>query len=210
MNKLFQWLLSMLTGSKSAPVPEVSVTVDLSSGYNKPAGTDSTIRKTDVQLTEHFSLFSLTVTEHTELQEANRDLTDQQIQKLTLVAELLETIRGIINLPIIPDDSYRCPKLNTIDHGVADSQHALCEAADWCPEGITTIDKLYPIFKIIWDAIKAKKLRVGQIIFEESTEIKGNAWIHVSLPEPFRPTEKCNEIMIMRDNSYELLEQVKP
>lgn len=204
----FDWVMRLLGKGASNPTIGASVSVPLESGYTKPPEIDSKKQK-DVQLTQNFSLFEMTRTDHTELQAANRDLTQAQIFKLTMVAELLETMRTLIGVPILVHDAYRCPALNKEDGGVSNSQHALCEAADFCPEKICTIDELYPIFKQIWGAIKQGKLKVGQAIFEESTAIKGNAWIHISLPYPYRPLDKCNEVMIMRNNCYELLEQVK-
>ena len=210
MTNFFDWIVGLFKSNQATP--EVSVTVPLPSGYTKPPDIDSTIRKTDIQLTKFFSLYQLTRTDHSELQEANRDLTDQQIQKLTLVAELLEIIRDIIGMPIFVDDAYRCAKLNVVDHGVSNSQHALCEAADIVPldvnnKAVRAINDLYPIFKKIWDAAKAGKFKHGQAIFEEKSD--GTSWIHLSVGMPYRDASKCGEIMILRSGSYELLDQIK-
>ena len=210
--KFIQWLLNLLTKSTDPnKPPEVVVTVPITpTGYTTPVG--STIRKIDVKLTEHFSLVDLTTTDHTELQSANRDLTDQQVQKLTLVAELLETVREIIGMPIIVDDGMRCSALNKIDGGVSDSQHALAEAADWVPEGadkkaVRAINDLYPIFQKVWDAAKAGRFKHGQMIFEEKAD--GTAWVHLSLGMPYRDVSKCGEILILRGGNYEMLDQIK-
>jgi uncharacterized protein YcbK (DUF882 family) len=214
MNRLLQWLLSLFQKSADPNQPVgASVTVPITStGYTKPKDKDSTIRKNDIQLTKFFSLFELTHTDHAELQEANRDLTDEQIKKLTLLAELLETIRDIIGMSIIVDDAYRSLALNKATGGVANSQHELCEAADVVFENtekkaIRAINDLYPLFKKIWDAIKAGKLKVGQAIFEEKTD--GTSWIHISMGTPYRDAGKCGQIMIKRGGNYELLEQIK-
>jgi hypothetical protein len=205
---LWNWLLSFLTSRGPQGTLGGSTTVDIEqTGYVKPPETDSHVR-TDMKLTDHFSLFDLTKTDHTELQAANRDLTDDQVKKLTLLAELLEEIRLVINMPMVPDDAYRCPALNKVDGGVAHSQHEDCEAADWVPLGITTTDKLYPIFKIIWDAAKAKKFAFGQLLFEESTHVAGNAWIHVSLGYPYRELDKCGQVLHMKQGKYELFETI--
>lgn len=201
------WFTSLFQKNSSNPI-EIGKTVAITAtGYTKPPEQDSRMRP-DQQLTQNFSLYSLTRTDHTELQAMNRDLTDEQVKKLTSLAELMEEIRAVINLPIIPDDGYRCPQLNKVDGGVATSQHALCEACDWIPEGISTIDKLYPIFKQVWDAAKAKKFKFGQLIFEESTHIAGNAWIHVSLGYPLRDLDKCGQILHMRQGHYELFDTI--
>jgi len=202
--KFLKWILSLFG---STPIGG-SITVDISTtGYTKPPDLDSHIR-TDMALTQHFTLFALTATEHTEWQSANRDLTDQQVQKLTLVAELLETIHGIINMPIIVNDGFRSVQLNKADGGVSDSQHALCEAADWIPEGITSLDKLQPIFKLVWDAAKEKKFAFGQLILEKSMAIAGNAWIHLSLGPGYRDILKCGQVLSMQGGKYTLLDTI--
>jgi hypothetical protein len=202
--KFWNWLLSLFG---STPIGG-SVTMDTSAtGYTKPPDLDSHIRA-DMPLTTHFTLFALTTTEHTELQSANRDLTDQQVQKLTLVAELLETIQDIINMPIIVDDAFRCEKLNVLDGGVSNSQHALAEAADFIPKGIASLDKLKPIFQLIWDAAKAKKFSFGQMIIEASSAIPGNGWIHLSIGAPYRPLAQCGEVLSMKDGKYTWLDTI--
>lgn len=201
----FDWVMRLL--GKGAPNPTIgaSVSVPLESGYTKPPEIDSKKQK-DVQLTQNFSLFEMTKTDHTELQAANRDLTQAQIFKLTMLAELLETVRTLIGVPISVHDGFRCPALNKEDGGVSNSQHALCEAADWTPVGVSVINDVYPVFKRLWDAAKQGKFTFGQLIFEETDH--GTAWVHLSLGKPYRDPIKCNQVLIMRRGCYELLERV--
>jgi hypothetical protein len=178
-------------------------------GYTKPPETDSHVR-TDMKLTEHFSLFDLTKTDHTELQAANRDLTDDQVKKLTLLAELLEEIRLVINMPIIVNDGFRGETLNKIDGGVSNSQHALAEAADWVPvrekAGVRSVNDLYPIFKMVWDAAKVGKFKFGQLIYESKSDT--NCWFHLSLGFPYRDISKCGQVLTMKNGKYDLIDTI--
>jgi hypothetical protein len=54
----------------------------------------------DFKLTEHFSFYELTATVNPTVQKENRNLNDVQMEKLAKVADLLESVRLIVGLPI--------------------------------------------------------------------------------------------------------------
>ena len=156
----------------------------------------------DQRLTDHFSLYELTKTSVTKFQEQNRRLTLDQISKLTVLARLLEHIRYIVDSPLMITSGYRCPELNTAIGSTSRSQHLLCEAADFVVPG----QDLTKVFKLIWSDIKDKRSNVGQLIFETADRPYGViSWIHVSLGTPYRPSEKCAQILRMNDGKYSVV-----
>lgn len=155
-----------------------------------------TIVTEDKCLTPNFRLFELTHTSSAQYQEKNRDLTDTQIGKLTEVAKLLEHIRFILTTPLIITSGYRCPELNKAVGSTDQSQHLLCEAADFIPGKVD----LGEAFRAIWRDIKDKGANVGQLIYETANRPGGYvSWIHVSLGRPYRADDKCGEILRMTE-----------
>lgn len=150
----------------------------------------------DKKLTDNFSLYDLTKTDHPEFQDMNRDLSIDQIGKLTLVARLLEHVVYVIG-PITISSGYRCPELNETVGSTPRSQHLLCEAADFIPS-----ENLVDSFKKLWDDVKNNGTNVGQLIHEMAGD---KEWIHISLGTPYRPASKCKQILEMQDGKYTLL-----
>lgn len=157
----------------------------------------------DFQLTDHFSFYELTHTDRTQFQEKNRIVTPAQIDKLKQVAHILECIRPIIEVPIKPTSGYRCPELNAAVGSSDRSQHLLCEASDFVPIGMDLGDA----FRVIWKAVKERRLPVGQLIYEtDATRFNGTvSWIHVSLGSPYRDQARCNQVLRMQDKKYTVL-----
>lgn len=153
----------------------------------------------DRQLTDHFTLFELTATSNEKLQEQNRDLSPIQIVKLTQLARLLEHVRFLLTTPLTIASGYRCADLNKAVGSTDRSQHLLCEAADFIPgqQDIGTA------FRSIWRDIKDKGTNVGQLIHETAIRPYGmTSWIHISLGNPYRETEKCAQILRMENGKY--------
>ncbi len=149
----------------------------------------------NIELTTNCSLFELTVTGNQSKQEANRDLTDEQIDKLCDLAKYGETIREICGaLPLRVHSAYRSPALNSATVGASNtSQHPLCEAIDFDVIG----QDIETSFTLLRDAIRAGRLLLGQLIMEEAPRGTGVArWIHCSVPGSL-PTEKRGLIMRM-------------
>lgn len=155
------------------------------------------------QLTTHFSLYELTATSHMKFQYENRRVSINQLRKLVQVARLLEEVRALLGVPLIVHSGYRCPDVNKAVGSTDKSQHLLCEAADFSPEGAKT----YEDHKAAWDKIRVaaeqKKLSFGQLILEEAGRDYGTAvWVHISLGSPYRPQEKDNEVLTMQNGKY--------
>lgn len=120
-----------------------------------------------MQLTPHFTLAELTVTE------TGLDNTpdETQIQLLLTLAEFLEKVRVVLsNHPITVNSAFRSAEVNAAVGGVADSAHALCFAADITCEGYGTV---YEVALAISLAQSAGKLEFDQLIYEQT-------WVHVS------------------------------
>ena len=156
----------------------------------------------DRQLSPHFSLYELTTTVHQEFQEQNRILTEDQATKLLVLANLLEEVRLILDVPMKVTSGYRCPALNVKVGSTLRSQHLLCEAADFYPKDMARDEA----FKILRHAVKDKKLHVGQLIWEKSNREGLKEWIHVSLGAPYRELHRTGQILTMVDGQYTLIE----
>ena len=161
----------------------------------------------DRQLSEHFRLYELTRTDHAQFQEMNRDVDEDQIEKLIWVASLLEIFREILDVPLVIASGYRCPALNRAVGSSSRSQHLLCEAADFVPMGM----EVEKAFRTLRMASKMGKFKSGQLIYEKAARgYTGQTveWIHASLGYPFRPLERSGQILTMADGQYNLIETV--
>lgn len=131
----------------------------------------------------NLSLLQLTKTEHRQFIEENRNLTQEQVDKLSeLCNQLIYPIQqrfGAINVI----SGYRCMSLNRAIGSGDSSQHPKCEAIDFDfidrPRGA----KLKEVFN--W--IVSEKLAYGQLIYELGE------WIHISLGYPYRDPERCRQ-----------------
>lgn len=156
----------------------------------------------DRQLSPHFSLYELTITSHADLQDKNRELTSDHVSKLTILANLLEEVRLLLEVPLVVTSAYRCPALNAKVGSTLRSQHLLCEAADFYPKNMARDEA----FKKLRHAVKDKKLHVGQLIWEKSNREGLKEWIHVSLGAPYRELHRTGQILTMVDGQYTLIE----
>lgn len=172
----------------------------------------------DTKLSEHFSLYELTVTSNDKLQAANRDLTADQCQKLGFLALHAEAIREICGgLPVRIHSGYRADALNAATHGASStSQHPKCEALDFDVAG----QPLDDTFRMLLDAARAGKFRFGQLILEQADrgykDPDGREsiarWVHCSVVGSL-PGAKVGQAMKMVAGAdgkqhYELIEQV--
>lgn len=183
--------------------PEVSVTMTLGSGYDADRAVD---RTTDVQLTENFGLFELTVTANAGLQALNRKLSDAQVEKLTRLARHAEGIRRVCGGPVRVNSGYRSLALNGLTTGSSStSQHPKCEALDF-----TVIGKdLEDSFVLLRAEAAAGRFVFGQLIIEEARRDYGVVrWLHCSLIGTLNP-EKVGQVLRMVNGAYELIEQIK-
>ena len=142
-------------------------------------------------LTEHFSFEELTRTGQSALQDANRRGARDYIDKLKLVAEMLEVIRAKFGAGRV-NSGFRGPAVNAAVGGSATSQHSKGEAADIvCPS--TTVDELHK-----W-IVTESGLKFGQCILEKPA---GSAWVHISLGAPYRDPKNCGESLAFDGKTY--------
>lgn len=161
----------------------------------------------DQKLTDHFTLYHFTHTDHDQYQAINRQVDSAQIAKLVQVGTLWETAWSILEVPAIITSGYRCPSLNQAVGSSVRSQHLLCEAADGIFKGMEVAEA----FKRLRTAAKEGKLRFGQMIYEKAARgYSGGVveWIHLSLGAPWRQYERSGQILTMVDGAYQLLETV--
>ena len=134
----------------------------------------------------HFTLNEMTKTENRNFIESNRNITQEQADKLSVICtSLLLPILDRWGLVSVLS-AYRCPELNLSVGSTGKSQHVLCEAVDFEIVGRPRGAQLYEVFKWIW---KESGLHYGQLIFELYE------WVHVSLGEPYRPKSKCLQVL---------------
>lgn len=160
----------------------------------------------DRNLTDHFTLFELTKTNHPALQEQNRDLSPIQITKLTALARLLEHVRFVLGTPLTIHSGYRCPEVNKAAGSSDRSQHLLCEAADFVPGQ----QDLGFAFRTLWKDVLERGANVGQLIHETAYRPYGvTSWIHISLGVPYRDEDRCKQILRMENGIYTRLDNSK-
>lgn len=152
----------------------------------------------DRQLSPHFSLYDLTVTEHLDLLAENRNVTDEEERKLCDLANLLETARAILGCDLDIHSGRRVLRLNERVGGSVRSEHLRCQAADFSAQGPDTEESV----KESWEKLRTcKTLKFGQLIFE--TDTKGregrSSWVHISLGAPHRDPARCGEAFKMVD-----------
>lgn len=142
-------------------------------------------------LTPHFSFEELTRTGQAALQEANRREARDYVDKLKLVAEMLEVIRTKFGTVRV-NSGFRGPALNQAVGGSSSSQHSKGEAADIvCPA--VSVDELHR-----WIVVESG-LKFGQCILEKPA---GSAWVHISLGAPYRDPKKCGESLYFDGKTY--------
>lgn len=133
-----------------------------------------------MKLTEHFDLKefvrSATATAHG----IDNTPPESVVANLTNLCEkVLEPLRQWYGKPIVIGSGYRCPKVNKLVGGVANSQHMTGEAADLhLPDN--------EIGKQWFEYIRTH-LPYDQLILERNTVNSSRFWIHVSIRrEPAR------------------------
>jgi hypothetical protein len=164
----------------------------------------------DRQLSPHFSLYQLTKTIHTDLQEENRHVTHDEEQKLLELANLLEMCRAVIGCDLDVHSGRRYLALNKRVGGSDRSQHLKCEAADISPAGADTEESITDAWQKLATAARAGAIEFGQLILEMSgsTRESRQFWIHVSLGAPYRAKERCGEILTMKDGKFTMVSKL--
>lgn len=92
-----------------------------------------------------------------------------------LVDNVLDPVRDMVNTQIIITSGYRCPQINQLIGGVANSQHMSGYAADFHIQGFTS-SMMYQVFLYIFNTLE----------FDQLIYYRGKNIIHVSY------VENCN------------------
>lgn len=161
----------------------------------------------DKNLSEHFTLYQLTRTDHADLQEENRHVTADETLRLTCVAELLEKCRAILGCELDIHSGRRYLELNKRVGGSDRSQHLKSEAADFSPAGPDSEESIVDAWQRLVTAARSGALKFGQLIVEsDGVGREGRKfWIHISLGAPYRDISRCGEVLSMRDGKYTLI-----
>jgi hypothetical protein len=125
-----------------------------------------------MQLTEHFSLEELTVSDFAVRHQIDNSPPADVVDNLRVLAEGLERVRDVLGgRPIHVNSGYRCKELNTALKGAADSMHMRGLAADIvCPQFGAPLD--------VCRAIAAADFPTDEIIHEFGQ------WTHVAFAAP--------------------------
>jgi len=119
-----------------------------------------------MQLTEHFTLEELTITDHREFK---NEPNPNEIANLQRLAELLEQVKVAIGgKPVMVNSAFRCKEVNDAVGSKDTSQHRLGCAADIRVPGVTPDE--------VVKAIIAAGLPFDQLIREF------DRWTHISVP----------------------------
>lgn len=130
-----------------------------------------------MQLSPHFTLEELTITQHRTID--NTPCT-AIISNLTRVADKLEQIRTLLNTSMIVSSGYRCLELNRSIGSKDTSAHVKGLAADFVAPKFGLPSSLFEYLRT------KKELKYDQLILEK---IGGKQWLHIGLrdnPEDYR------------------------
>lgn len=139
-----------------------------------------------MMISKHFSLKELTYTSHKEYLESNIIAAKNNYEKILKLAEFAESVRKVLNCPMIITSGYRCERLNSALGGSKTSQHVKFEAIDFIPKGMGIDQALH--------AIVESGLSFGQLIDEQTSTSR---WIHISMGD-------SREYLVYRNGMYML------
>lgn len=134
-----------------------------------------------MQLTPHFSLEELTITDHRWI---DNTLPVELLGEAKLTAQFMETIRSELSrvaghdVPIEVTSAYRCPALNTAVGSKPTSDHPHMAAVDFkCPSFGSPRDVARALVPLV------NVLGIGQLIYEID-------WCHVSRIRVMNPINR--------------------
>lgn len=118
------------------------------------------------KLTSHFTIEELTRTDEKDLQETNYKEGLKIKDKLVKLAEFAESVRAVLDCPLIITSGFRCEKLNAKIGGSAMSQHRFAEAIDFIPKDMSAFEAFTKIIisGIAYGQIILEKRGIGHII----------------------------------------------
>ena len=142
-----------------------------------------------MNLSPHFTLAELTRTSRAEFAAVNSaPPANVEAALRALCGTILEPVRAQFG-PVSIHSGYRCPGLNAAVGSSDTSQHPRGEAADFHCSGASLVD--------VWRWIALHHaLPFGQVILEGGRP-GAWGWVHVSLGEPWRPRERCRQVLVI-------------
>lgn len=127
-----------------------------------------------MQLTKHFSLAELTVSDRAaRLGLSNQPATRMHRDNLQRLAEFLEAVRSLWGRPITVISAYRSPAVNRAVGGVATSDHANGLAADFRVQGMAGADV-------------ARGIAVSALVFDQLIFYRPSGAVHVGIGSRLR------------------------
>jgi len=141
-----------------------------------------------MKLSQHFTMEELVSSNKATQLGIDNTMPEELLPRLVLVAEMLERIRTLLNVPMIVTSGYRCEALNRAVGSNSTSDHPQGHAADFVAPAYGTASqiaqKLAPMVSV---------LGIGQIILEG---VKGKQWVHVST---HIPEKAINRVITITD-----------
>ena len=135
-----------------------------------------------MQLSEHFSLAELTVSE-VALRKGLSNLPEGiEVDNLVRLANKLEEVRKVLGKPIMVNSAFRSIEVNAAVGGVKTSQHCVGCAADIKVPGMTPDE--------VVRAIVASDIQYDQLIREF------DSWTHISIPNEATATPRNQTLII--------------
>ena len=122
-----------------------------------------------MQLTEHFSLAELTVSEWAARNHVKNQPSANELANLRKLAVLLEAVRALVKSPLIVTSGFRSKQVNTAIGGSRTSAHVNGLAADFRAVGMSV--------KALCQAIANSGLSFDQLIYEFGDD----GWCHLGL-----------------------------
>jgi hypothetical protein len=137
-----------------------------------------------MQLSEHFSLEELTITNHREF---DNTPNDAELENLKRMAEFLEEVRELLGKPLLINSCYRSEQINNSVGSKSTSQHRVGCATDFRVNGMTPDE--------VVKAIIASDLNFDQIIREF------DRWTHISIPNSIHNQPRKQALIIDRSGT---------
>ena len=132
-----------------------------------------------LQLTPHFSLAELTVT-NTKL---DNTPSKEVVEVLRTTAFYMEKVRDLLGEAIKVNSGYRSPDVNRAVGGSANSSHLYGYAVDFVTNNLTPLE--------VATAIAKSSLKFDQLIYEKT-------WVHIS----FDPRMRGNILTLKGKGKY--------
>lgn len=144
-----------------------------------------------MNLSPHFTLAELTVTDHREF---DNSPTQEEISNLQRLAYLLEKVKDTLGgKPIMVNSAFRSKAVNDAVGSSDKSQHRLGCACDFRVPGITPDE--------VVRAVIAANLPYQQLIREFSDPVKGGGWTHISIPNTENAEPRKQALIIDRSGT---------